>query len=68
MLGSFPFDEAVGVQRESGAAGISPELKAPWEEQTLARLRRVPSSDVCTAAVLPPRFARLYPGGLRNPR
>lgn len=24
----------------SGAAGISPEHKAPWEEQTLARLRR----------------------------
>lgn len=49
MLGSLPFDEAVGVQRESSAAGISPELKAPWEEQTLARLRQVLSSDVCTA-------------------
>jgi len=39
-LPSFLFDEVVGVQKGSGAAGMAPEHNAPWEEQTSAHPRR----------------------------
>lgn len=43
----IPLWWSCGSSEGSSAAGISPEHKAPWEEQTLAHLRGGPGRGVC---------------------